>query len=530
MKLKILSICSIISLIYGDSFCSARKIVKEGNGGNRVVENKKNRSSTVANKKSLEVKNQKGYEVLGENDEKENKYPEIEKEFDKKRVSEIEGAQTDDTKMIETGEDGEWTKVSYKKRKKRSSTVANKKSSEVETKNRYEVLKEIDEEEDKYLEKYPEIEKGFVKKRVSELETRSRGTQADDEKTVAYEDDYKNDSISKEEDIDDAKTVVNEDVYKNDFISKEKDTEQFKNFSRDFKKFVESEKNKSSELLRTMDEFEQKITELQQTIDGKLEGTSKRKKSDSNSKVSIASQLKDAESLKEEIADVREKEISDQIEALNQIQQTFEDLNINKKINQLKNNGAKIDEMIEKIDNILIDIETKQKEIKQKRTERKQKRLDDQDRRKQRRQEKEELNYQDEGHSINWEAIEKYNETLSLFSKAVKNHKLRFTTVQKYGKQCFDDQDGRALFDPSQKMDLRLKRLCKQIYDVRFSEAAKIWSEIKEMSEKDSNYATTLEQLRSKVTALSKNITSLITQKQEKKRKSDSVSENGEEN
>jgi len=114
---------------------------------------------------------------------------------------------------------------------------------------------------------------------------------------------------------------------------------------------------------------------------------------------------------------------------------------------------------------------------------------------------------------IDWDAINKYyDEDLSKFAAAAKLHNFRHNVVIKYGKKCLEDQDG-SLFDPGQKVEPSLKGLCAQIYEVRFPEAIAVWSEIRNMDSKDPNYQVKLEELRSKIGMLDKNVASLIKQK-----------------
>ncbi len=114
---------------------------------------------------------------------------------------------------------------------------------------------------------------------------------------------------------------------------------------------------------------------------------------------------------------------------------------------------------------------------------------------------------------IDWDAInEYYDKHLSKFASAAKFHKFRRQVVMKYGKECLEDQDG-SLFDPGQRMEPSLKGLCTQIYEVRFPEAIKVWSEIKQMNDKDPNYKDKLEELRTKIELLDRNVNSLIRQK-----------------
>ncbi|MBO4405503.1 MAG: hypothetical protein J5821_02120 [Alphaproteobacteria bacterium] len=249
--------------------------------------------------------------------------------------------------------------------------------------------------------------------------------------------------------------------------------------SSDFEKFAENFESKFSESKKVLDELEQKVEDFS----GELKDTE-----------SSVEQQQKAESLKKDMVDWNNK-IIEQIDEFKKIQKDFEGLEIDKKIKQLNDYRVRIGNMSMNMTRKISQIHTNRRK-EEKAQKKEQKRLAEQMIK-----------------SIDWQAIRKYNEeSLSAFVKAVQNYKLRFSVVQKYGKKCFDDQDGSALFDPNLKMDSSLKGLCKQISQVRFPEAIKVWSEIKVMKEDDPNYAATLDQLREKIRALGKNVSSLIKQ------------------
>lgn len=247
----------------------------------------------------------------------------------------------------------------------------------------------------------------------------------------------------------------------------------------DFEKFAENLESEFSKSKKVSDELEQRVEDFS----GELKDTE-----------SSVEQQQKAESLKKEMVDWNNK-IIEQIDELKKIQKDFEGLEIEKKIKQLNDYRVKIGNMSMNMTRKISQIQTNRRK-EEKAQKKEQKRLAEQMIK-----------------PIDWQAIKKYNEEdLSAFVKAVQNYKLRFNVVQKYGKKCFEDQDAKVLFDPNLKMDPSLKRLCKQIYEVRFPEAIEVWKKLKEMKEKDSNYLETLDNFREKIRALGKNVSSLIKQ------------------
>lgn len=261
--------------------------------------------------------------------------------------------------------------------------------------------------------------------------------------------------------------------------SEESLSEKYGSSSADFKKFAENLEAEVSASKQMMDKFDQQLNDFSDSL------------SDSESTIE---QQEKAESLKKAMVDWNNK-LVDQIDELEQIMKDFENLEMEKKIKQLNEYRVKLGNMSMNMTRKISQIQ-----INRRKAEKAQK--------KEQKQQAERMMK-----SIDWQAIKKYNdEDLSAFVQAVRNYKLRLSVVQRYGKKCFEDQDGSALFDPGQKMEPSLKGLCKQINQVRFPEAIKVWSEIKEMQEKDPNYAAKLDELRAKIIALGKNVSSLIKQ------------------
>lgn len=275
-------------------------------------------------------------------------------------------------------------------------------------------------------------------------------------------------TVSEEGSLTDSQTTL---------VAEEIDTKP--SVSSDFNKFAENLESKFFELKKILNGLEQKVEDFS----GDLE----------DSESSVERQQK-AESLKRDLSDWGNK-IVDQIADFEKVQKDFESLEIDKKIKQLSDYRAKIENMSANVSRKISQIQTnRRKEEKAQKKEKK--RLTEQAPR-----------------PIDWQAIKKYNEEdLSKFVQAIQNYKLRSSVIERYGKKCFDDQDARALFDPNLKMNPSLKGLCKQIYEDRFPEAIKVWSEIKEMKKDDPNYAATVNNLRQKIKALGKNVSSLIKQ------------------
>ena len=179
----------------------------------------------------------------------------------------------------------------------------------------------------------------------------------------------------------------------------------------------------------------------------------------------------------------------------------LENLEIDKKIQEVKTYEAEIEKLLSDI----------QEKRKSQRKQRKQQRQEAVAQKRQKVEQNKRVSVKTG--PIDWDAInEYYDNHLSKFASAAKFHKFRRPVVMKYGKECLEDQDG-SLFDPGQRMEPSLKGLCTQIYEVRFPEAIKVWSEIKQMNDKDPNYKDKLEELRTKIELLDRNVNSLIRQK-----------------
>ena len=247
-------------------------------------------------------------------------------------------------------------------------------------------------------------------------------------------------------------------------------------------------------------EFEEGFSKLESKITQFKQDASIYSEKMSDPKVSVDERKNISKSFNESRKNLISK-LDKHIANLKQLQNVFANLRIDEKIKQVEDYQAEISELLDKM-----------------KDQRKSERRDRKDRQRQEASEKRQAKDKNKRASyktgpIDWDSIKKYNEDLSNFVKAVQNHKLRFNVVLKYGDKCLNSES-ESLFDTGQEIDPNLKGLCAQIYEVRFPEAIKVWSDIKKMNdEKDPNYKAALEELRSKVLALGKNVSNLVKQK-----------------
>ncbi len=268
-----------------------------------------------------------------------------------------------------------------------------------------------------------------------------------------------------------------------------------------FKKFVENLNDEFSELQTEVSDFEKKAESYSSKISDPNVSKEDRKT------VSI-----NFNKTKDDLV----QRLTDFIAYLKQLRQDGRDLNMGEKIEQLEGYQTKVNELIK---DAKAGVKAQRFQRKQDQAQQKQEKINE------RLKKDKEKRASVKTGPVDWNAIQTYNDDLSDFVKAVRNHKLRFNVVKKYGEKCFDNQDG-SLFDPGQEMDPSLKGLSAQIYEVRFPEVLKVWSDIKAMKdEKASGYKDKLEELRLKVEALGKNISSLIRQKSDIDKKGSAVSQ-----
>jgi len=277
---------------------------------------------------------------------------------------------------------------------------------------------------------------------------------------------------------------------------------------------VDDKSEKSLHSFRIIKEFVQKNEEgfsnLEKNIEEFKEGVSSYEKE--NQKLSLKDRIDKAEDLskrKEKLISTLDKNIAN----FEHLQEILKDLKIDEKVEKLKDHHEKIKSLLKNIDITIDDMKRQMSINQEERRQRKAEQAKKKQEAAQKRLEKEQNKRASvKTGPVNWIAInDYYYDNLSKFAAAAKLHNFRHSVMMKYGKTCLEDQDG-SLFDPGQKVDPRVKGLFAQIYEVRFPEAIAVWSEIKNMDSKDPNYQAKLEELRSKIGMLDKNVASLVKQ------------------